>query len=97
MHLKWLTISHSSKLTRSYFELNHRHTCPSVDLNYQFLSQARQSIVAFNTNHIIAICQSIVAFNTSMVAFNIISLLYVMTSLSLTNLYMEPVFSRGSM
>ena len=59
MHLKWLTISHSSKLTRSYFQLNHRHNFPSVDLNYQFLSQARQSIVAFNTNHIIAICHDI--------------------------------------
>ena len=42
MHLKWLTIPHSTKLTHSYWELNHRHTCPSVDLNYQFLSQARQ-------------------------------------------------------
>ena len=84
MHLKRLTISHSSKLTRSYFELNHRHTCPSVDINYQFLSQARQivninitpnkfwfcknqisisnirlSIVAFSTNHTIAICHDI--------------------------------------
>ena len=87
MHLKRLALSHSSKLTRSYFELNHRHTCPSVDLNYQFLLLARQyqkivninispnkfwfcknqisisnirlSIVAFNTNHIIAICHDI--------------------------------------
>ena len=50
MHLKRLTIPHSTKLTHSYWELNHRHTCPSVDLNYQFLSQARQyqNIVKIN-------------------------------------------------
>ena len=87
MHLKRLTIPHSTKLTHSYWELNHRHTCPSVDLIINFfhkpdniktlskstlhqisfgivkfqlsISIIRPSIVAFNTNHIFAICHDI--------------------------------------